>query len=210
MPKRGSYDREIVHSIIDQSIVCHVGIAVDGLPRVIPTAILRLGEHVYLHGNVNSQLLRNLAAGAPACIAVSIIDSLVAARSGFHCAVDFRSVVIFGVGEEILDPAEKDRIMGLFIDHMLPGHKVRPSKPQELGATAVIRFPLNEVSAKIRDSGVSDFEEDRALDLWAGIVPLKIAAGPAKPCSFVPAGNPLPAYVENFRGWGPARGSEGA
>lgn len=201
LPKRGNYDRSVVNDIIDKSLLCHVGVSIDGQPRVIPTAILRIDDYVYLHGSVNSQLLMSLIEGAPACITVSIIDSLVASRSGFNCAVDYRSVVIFSSGEEITQSGEKNRILERFIQHMIPGHKVRPAKPKELNATAILRFPLTEASAKIRNSGVGDFEEDLDLDLWAGVIPLRIAAGSPKPCPHLKAGIETPKYALEFRGW---------
>ena len=201
VPTRGSYDRDLVHAIIDQSIVCHVGASMNNTARVIPMAILRIGEYVYLHGSNTSQLLRSLADGAEVCITVSIIDALVAARSGFHCAVDYRSVVLFAKGEEVRDRDEKMRILDGFIQHMVPGHKVREPKGKEINATAVIRFPLVEASAKVRDTGVSDFEEDQQLDSWAGVIPLKIVAGDPVDSPTLKAGVKTPEYVKNFTGW---------
>lgn len=208
IPKRGTYDREVVHSIIDQSILCNVGVCIDGAPRIIPTAILRVGEFVYIHGSNASQLLNALAAGAPACITVSILDTLVAARSGFHCAVDYRSVVIFATGEEVMDKEEKERVMDYFVQHMIPGHKVRPPKAKEVNATTVLRFPLVEVSAKVRDTGVGDFDEDLDLEMWAGVIPLKIAAGTPQKSPAVKSDIATPDYATNFRGWGPVKPGE--
>jgi nitroimidazol reductase NimA-like FMN-containing flavoprotein (pyridoxamine 5'-phosphate oxidase superfamily) len=199
IPERGTYDRETVHKILDEAILCHVGVAINGKPRVIPTAILRMDEFVYIHGSSNSQLLNSLIGGAPASIAVSFVDSLVASRSGFNCAVDYRSVVIFSdAAEEVTDPAEKERLLDAFVQHLIPGHKVRPPKRQEIGAVKIIRFPLIEVSAKIRDTGVKDFEEDYVLDLWAGRIPLRAVAGPPESCSRVKSGIEVPAYAANF------------
>jgi len=130
--ERGTYDRETVHKILDEAILCHVGVAIDGKPRVIPTAILRVDEFVYIHGSANSQLLKSLIGGAPASIAVSFVDSLVASRSGFNCAVDYRSVVIFSdAAEEVTDPVEKERLLDAFVQHLIPGHKVRPRRDQD-------------------------------------------------------------------------------
>lgn len=203
IPKRGSYDRDLVHSILDQSILCHVGVSIQGMPRVIPMAILRIGEFIYLHGSNASQLLKSLASGTYACITVSILDSVVAARSGFHCAVDYRSVVVFATGEEIEDYDEKSRILDAFVQHVVPGHKVRPSKAKEVNATTVLRFPLAEASAKVRDSGVSDFDEDKDIDQWAGVIPLRITAGAPRTSSELPRDIAPPAYATNFAGWGP-------
>src|SRR5262249_12317528 len=125
MSKRGVYDREVVHRIIDEAIVGHVGVVVDGKPRVIPTAILRIDESVSLPASLNSQLPKARRAGAPACITISHVDGLVAARSGFNCAVDYRSVVLFAKAEDIPDAKEKAAVFDKFVDHILPGHKVR-------------------------------------------------------------------------------------
>lgn len=195
MPKRGVYDREVVHRIIDEAIVCHIGVVVDGKPRVIPTAVLRIDEYVYVHGSVNSQLLKALAAGAPACITISHIDGLVAARSGFNCAVDYRSVVLFARAEDITENGEKAKVFDKFVDHILPGHKVRPPNRKELNATMILRFPIVEVSAKVRDTGVNDFEEDLALDFWAGTIPMKTVFGPARSCKKLKPGIEIPDYA---------------
>jgi uncharacterized protein len=201
LPKRGVYDRAVVHRILDESLLCNVGLVVDGLPRNIPTAILRVGEFVYIHGSNASQLLRALIGGAQACITVSIIDGLVAARSGFNCAVDYRSVVIFATAEEIADVGEKKRLLDLFINHMIPGHSVRPPTKKELRATSVLQFPLVEVSAKIRDAGVNDFEEDLALEQWAGVIPLKTIALTPKSCIHAKPNIAVPDYATTFSGW---------
>jgi nitroimidazol reductase NimA-like FMN-containing flavoprotein (pyridoxamine 5'-phosphate oxidase superfamily) len=195
MPKRGVYDREVVHRIIDEAIVGHIGVVVDGKPRVIPTAVLRIDEFIYVHGSVNSQLLKALAAGAPACITISHIDGLVAARSGFNCAVDYRSVVLFAQAEDITDNAEKAKVFDKFVDHILPGHKVRPPTRKELNATKILRFPIVEVSAKVRDTGVNDFEEDLALDFWAGTIPMKTVFGPPRSCKKLKPGIGIPDYA---------------
>jgi uncharacterized protein len=198
-PERGAYDREIINNIIDEALVCHIGVAVDGQPRVIPTAIIRIDDHVYIHGSPNNQLLATLEAGEPACIAVTLVDSIVAGRSGFGMSMDYRSVVIFAKAEKILDPLEKERIVAAFVNDILPGHQVRPPKKKEIAATIFLRFPLAEVSAKIRDHGVMDPEEDHALDLWAGVVPLRLAAGAPKNCVDLKPGIPTPDYANNYR-----------
>jgi nitroimidazol reductase NimA-like FMN-containing flavoprotein (pyridoxamine 5'-phosphate oxidase superfamily) len=196
MPKRGVYDREVVHKIIDEAIVCHIGVSVDGKPRVIPTAVLRIDEFIYVHGSINSQLLKALAAGAQACITITHIDGLVAARSGFNCAVDYRSVVIFAQAEDIKDAKEKAAVFDRFVEHIVPGHKVRPPNKKELNATKILRFPIVEVSAKVRDTGVNDFEEDLALDNWAGTIPMKTVFGPPKSCKKLRPEIAIPDYAK--------------
>jgi uncharacterized protein len=198
-PERGAYDRDVINRIIDEALVCHIGVAVDGQPRVIPTAIIRIDDHVYIHGSPNNQLLTTLEAGAPACIAVTLVDSIVAGRSGFGMSMDYRSVVIFAKAEKILDPLEKERIVAAFVNDILPGHQVRPPKKKEIAATIFLRFPLTEVSAKIRDHGVMDPQEDHALDLWAGVIPLGLAAGAPRNCADLKPGIPTPNYASHYR-----------
>lgn len=176
-PERGNYDRALVHSIIDEALVCHVSFVHEGQPCILPTTILRIDEHLYLHGSPTNRMLGVLAAGAPCAIAVTHIDAVVAGRSGFGCSVDYRSVVVFATGERV-DGPEKEAIVDRVIQAVVPGHRVRRPKEKELDATLVLRFPLVEVSAKVRDCGVKDFDEDLALDLWAGSIPLKVTAGP--------------------------------
>jgi nitroimidazol reductase NimA-like FMN-containing flavoprotein (pyridoxamine 5'-phosphate oxidase superfamily) len=198
-PERGHYDRDVVHRIIDEALVCHVGVSVDGEPYVIPTAIVRIDDHVYLHGSPNNHLLTALAGGAAACIVVTLVDSVVAGRSGFGMSMDYRSVVIFGHAEKITDPAEKTKIVAAYVEDIMPGHIVRPPKPKELAATLFLRFPLTEASAKIRDHGVVDPDEDLALDVWAGVVPLKLAAQPPRDCPDLKKGIATPDYASNYR-----------
>jgi nitroimidazol reductase NimA-like FMN-containing flavoprotein (pyridoxamine 5'-phosphate oxidase superfamily) len=198
-PERGAYDRNVINGIIDEALVCHIGVAVDGQPRVIPTAIVRIDQHVYIHGSSNNQLLTALEAGAPACVTVTLVDSIVAGRSGFGMSMDYRSVVIFAKAEKIMSFEEKERIVAAFVEDILPGHRVRPPKKKEIAATVFLRFPLSEASAKIRNHGVMDPEEDHVLDGWAGVVPLKLTAGEPKNCADLRPGIPTPDYAKGYR-----------
>jgi uncharacterized protein len=197
-PERGAYDRDVVNSIIDEALVCHIGVAVDGQPRVIPTAVIRIDDFIYIHGSPNNQLLTTLADGAPACITITLVDSIVAGRSGFGMSMDYRSVVIFAKAEKISSPDEKERIVAAFVEDILPGHSVRPPKKKEIAATVFLRFPLSEVSAKIRDHGVMDPEEDHTLEGWAGVIPLKLTAGTPRNCGDLTPGIPIPDYARNY------------
>jgi uncharacterized protein len=197
-PERGAYDRDVVNSIIDEALVCHIGVAVDGQPRVIPTAVIRIDDFIYIHGSPNNQLLTTLADGAPACITITLVDSIVAGRSGFGMSMDYRSVVIFAKAEKITNPDEKERIVAAFVEDILPGHSVRPPKKKEIAATVFLRFPLAEVSAKIRDHGVMDPEEDHTLEGWAGVIPLKLTAGTPRNCGDLTPGIPIPDYARNY------------
>ena len=198
-PDRGSYDRDIVHGILDEALVAHVGFVAGGVPRVIPTAIVRIGEAVYIHGSTNNHLLGSLRDGSPACITVTLVDSVVAGRSGFGCSMDYRSVMIFSKAETITDPAQKAKLVERFVQDIIPGHVVRAPKPKELAATVFLRFPIEEVSAKVRDVGVLDVDGDHDLDLWAGVVPLELTAKPARDCPRLKPGIATPAYAQGYR-----------
>jgi nitroimidazol reductase NimA-like FMN-containing flavoprotein (pyridoxamine 5'-phosphate oxidase superfamily) len=197
-PERGAYDRSVINAIIDEALVCHIGVAVDGKPRVIPTAFIRIDDHVYIHGSPNNQLLLALQAGAPACITATLVDSIVAARSGFGMSMDYRSVVIFAHAEKVTDFEEKERIVAAFVEDILPGHRVRPAKKKEIAATVFLRFPLSEASAKIRDQGVLDPEADHVLDGWAGVIPIKLTGGTPKNCRDLKAGIDIPDYAKGY------------
>jgi uncharacterized protein len=198
-PERAEYDRRIIYDILDEALVCHIGIATENGPRVIPTAIVRVDEHVYIHGSPNNQLLTALADGEPACITVTLVDSIVAGRSGFGMSMDYRSVMIFGTGEKVVDFDEKERIVAAFVQDIMPGHVVRPPKKKELAATVFLRFPISEASAKIRNHGVMDPEEDHALDVWAGVVPLKLVAGEPQNCRNLKQSIPTPEYAKHYK-----------
>jgi nitroimidazol reductase NimA-like FMN-containing flavoprotein (pyridoxamine 5'-phosphate oxidase superfamily) len=177
-PERGAYDRNVINSIIDEALLCHIGVAVNGEPRVIPTTIVRIDDYVYIHGSPNNQLLTSLESGAPACVTVTLVDSIVAGRSGFGMSMDYRSVVIFGKAEKIVDLHEKERIVAALVEDIIPGHKVRPPKAKEITAT--------------------DPEEDHVLDGWAGVVPLKLTAGAPRDCANLKPGIPTPDYAKTY------------
>ena len=179
LPKRGVYDRELVYRILDEGFVCHVSFAVDGQPFVIPTGYARAGDQLYIHGSQVSRMLRTLAQGIDVCVVVTLIDGLVLARSAFHHSVNYRSVVIFGRASLVEERAAKLAALFAFSEHVIPGrwNDVREPTEQELNATTVLSLPLAEVSAKVRTGPPIDDEEDYALNVWAGVVPLKLVAG---------------------------------
>ncbi len=197
-PERGVYDQTTVHSIIDEAIVCHVAFVVDGEPRMIPTSIVRIGEDVFLHGSPNNSMLAALASGMPTCITVTHVDAIVAGRSGFGCSVDYRSVVIYSSGS-VVEGAEKVTVLDAVIQSIIPGHRVRSATSKELGATLILRFPLIDVSAKVRACGVRDLEEDYDLDLWAGVIPLKLVAEGVQNDPRLKAGISTPLYALTYR-----------
>ena len=179
LPKRGIYDRELVYQILDEGFICHVSFSVDGQPFVIPTGYARVGDQLYIHGSQVSRMLRTLAQGVNVCVAVTLVDGLVLARSAFHHSVNYRSVVMFGRAVVVEDQEAKLAALFAFSEHVLPGRwkDVREPTEQELRATTVLSLPLVEVSAKVRTGPPIDDDEDYTLNVWAGVLPLKLAAG---------------------------------
>ncbi|MEU3661235.1 pyridoxamine 5'-phosphate oxidase family protein [Streptomyces sp. NPDC032940] len=175
---RASYDRELVHAILDEGYVCHLGFVRDGAPVVLPTLYGRVGERLYVHGSTGSRPLRMTGKadpGLPVCLTVTHVDALVLARSAFHHSINYRSVVVHGTAYDVTDPEEKRTALDALVDHVVPGRSrdSRPADKKELAATAVIRLDLDEVSAKLRTGGVNDEPEDLALPHWAGLLPLR-------------------------------------
>ncbi|MEU3089477.1 pyridoxamine 5'-phosphate oxidase family protein [Streptomyces massasporeus] len=181
-PDRASYDRDLVHAILDEAYVCHLGFVRDGAPVVLPTLYARVGERLYVHGSTGSRPLRAAGQadpGLPVCLTVTHVDGLVLARSAFHHSINYRSVVVHGVAHDVTDPEEKRQALDALVDHVVPGRSAdsRPANKKELAATAVIRLDLDEVSAKLRTGGVNDEPEDLALPHWAGVVPVRRTYG---------------------------------
>jgi len=180
LPERGAYDKETVYSILDEGLVCHVGIAVENQPFVMPMAYARSGDTLLLHGSGGSRLMRALKTGADVCVTVTHLDGLVLARSAFHHSMNFRSVVIFGTARVIDDEDAKLAAFREFFEHVMPGRwdDVRPPNRKELTQTALVELPLDEVSAKIRTGAPGDEKEDYALPVWAGLIPFELSPLP--------------------------------
>ncbi|MER5765445.1 pyridoxamine 5'-phosphate oxidase family protein [Streptomyces sp. NPDC002082] len=197
---RARYDRETVHSILDQAYLCHLGFVRDGAPVVLPTLFGRVGEALYIHGSTGSRPL--LAAGKadpglPVCLTVTHVDGLVLARSAFHHSLNYRSVVVHGTAYEVTDPEERRIALDALVDQVVPGRSAdsRPANAKELAATAVIRLDLNEVSAKLRTGGPNDDPEDVALPYWTGVIPVAPAYGTPVPAADLAPGIPVPDYI---------------
>ena len=201
MPKRGAYDRATIESILDEGLICHLGFAVDGQPYVLPTIYARVGGEVLLHGSAASRMLRALGDGVAMCLTVTLLDGLVLARSAFHHSVNYRSAVLLGTARAVLDNDEKTRALRAIVDHVLADRwqAVRVPNEQELKATTVLALSLSEASAKIRTGGPIDDEEDYALPIWAGHLPLALVAGVAVPDTRLTAGIPIPAGLAGYR-----------
>jgi nitroimidazol reductase NimA-like FMN-containing flavoprotein (pyridoxamine 5'-phosphate oxidase superfamily) len=177
---RGTYDRDVVHDILDDAYVCHVGFVANGTPVVIPTAYVRDGDELYLHGSNSNHMLRALADGGDASVAVTLIDGLVLARTAFHHSVNYRSVVMFGRGRRVDALDEKQRVLTLLLERMVVGRSraCRLPNEHELLSTLVIGFPIVEASAKIRSGPPLPEEGDDAqLPYWAGVIPLLTTRG---------------------------------
>lgn len=179
IPKRGVYDRELVYRILDEGFICHVSFAIDGRPFVIPTGYARVGDRFYIHGSQVSRMLRTLSTGVDVCVAVTLVDGLVLARSAFHHSINYRSVVIFGRAAMVEEREAKLAALFAFSEQVIPGrwNDVREPTEQELKATTVLSLPLTEVSAKVRSGPPIDDDEDYALNVWAGVLPLKVVSG---------------------------------
>jgi len=179
MPERGRYDRASLDAVLDAGFVCHLGLAVDGQPYVIPTIYGRSGDDLFVHGSAASRTLRELGRGAPACLAVTHLDGVVVARSTFHSSLNYRSAVLLGTAHRVEDRASKAEALRAITEHFLQGRweEARPPTPRELDATSVLRLPIDEASVKIRVGPPSDDEADYALPVWAGVIPLRIVAG---------------------------------
>ena len=197
LPERGHYDRATIHAILDEALICHVGFVVEGRPVVIPTIHARVGDHLYFHGSPAAGMLRTLRGSVDACVTITLLDGLVLARSGFHSSMNYRSVVVFGKAEEVSDREEKLRVLEALVEHVCPGRSADARGPSEseLKQTLVLRVPIAEASAKIRTGPPKDDEEDYALPIWAGVLPLTLE--PSEP---VPDNElAIPEYVLRYR-----------
>ncbi len=201
LKQRGHYDRATLYRILDEGLVCHVGFAVEGRPFVIPMGYARVGDTLILHGSNKSRLLRRLADGCEACVTVTLLDGLVLARSAFHHSMNYRSAVVFGCARRITEERDKRAALDALVEHLIPGRTehARAANAQELSATEVLELPLDEASAKIRVGPPVDNTEDHALEIWAGVVPLRLQAEPPVPDPELRAGIEVPSYAVAYR-----------
>ncbi|MGH7563912.1 MAG: pyridoxamine 5'-phosphate oxidase family protein [Gemmatimonadota bacterium] len=199
--ERGSHDRETIDAILAEGLVCHVGIAVEGQPFVIPMGYAPYDDGLVLHGSVGSRLMRALAAGTPACVTVTLVDGIVVARSLFHSSMNYRSVVAFGTARLIEDPTEKARALEARAVHLIPGRAAdaRGVSDAQSQATSVLHFAIEEASAKVRTGPPIDDEEDLDLPVWAGVIPLALTPGGPEPAPDLPQGTEPPGYVRRYR-----------
>jgi nitroimidazol reductase NimA-like FMN-containing flavoprotein (pyridoxamine 5'-phosphate oxidase superfamily) len=198
--ERGNYDPSAIYAILDEALVCQVGFVANGGPVVIPTLFSRIGDTLYIHGSAISRMLQTLASGVDVCVSVTLLDGIVFARSAFSHSMNYRSVSVFGRAREVSDPAEKLRALAATVEHVAAGRwsDARQPNDKELAVTSVVALSLNEASAKIRTGGPKDAEADYALPIWAGVVPLRLEAGPPIADARNTAGVSTPSYADRY------------
>ncbi len=199
-PGRGSYDRDLVHSILDEALVCHVGFVHDGHPYVVPTIHTRDGEVLYLHGARGNRTLRALADGTPCCLTTTLVDELVLARAALHHSLNYRSVMVLGTASEVTDPDEKQRALRLVVEHIAPGRaeEIRGPSETDLKSTKVLSLPIEEASAKVRTGPPVDEDDDVELPYWAGQLPLTRGTGEPIPAPDLNGAPPVPDHVSRW------------
>jgi nitroimidazol reductase NimA-like FMN-containing flavoprotein (pyridoxamine 5'-phosphate oxidase superfamily) len=201
LPKRAAYQRDVLNAILDEALICHLGFVHEGQPYVIPTGFARDGDTLFVHGSPASRMLRTIATGVPVCLTVTLLDGMVVARSAFHSSMNYRSVVVLGTATPVLDRERKLHAMRALVDNLIPGRwdDLRPITEKELRATDVLEIPLLEASAKLRTGGPNDDEEDYALPIWAGVVPLALTPSRPVPDERLADGISAPTYVRTYR-----------
>jgi len=199
-PHRGVYDRAAAYQILDEGFICHVGFVLDGQPFVIPTAYGRVGDNLYIHGSAASRMLRNLDKGISVCVTVTLLEGLVLARSIFNHSMNYRSVVVLGTAMAVAQPEEKLEALKSLSEHILPRRWAESRQPneKELKATLVMRLPIEEFSAKVRQGPPIDDEEDYSFPTWAGVIPLEMVPGAPENDPRLDPKTPVPAYVRRY------------
>jgi nitroimidazol reductase NimA-like FMN-containing flavoprotein (pyridoxamine 5'-phosphate oxidase superfamily) len=193
---RARLDRTALHEVLDAGMICHLGVIVDGTPTVIPTGYGRVGDTLFLHGSTANRGLRG-AVGSEICVTVTHLDGIVLARSIFHHSVNYRSAVIYGTPRVIEDPQDKLDALRAISERLAPGQwdVVRPPDRKELAATTVVAVPLDEASVKVRRGPPGDEDEDYALDVWAGVLPVRQVFGEPVPDPLLRAGIAVPPHI---------------
>ena len=202
LPELGVYERTTLNQILDEALICHVAyIADDGDPRVIPTIHARIGDTLYFHGSRASQTLRALRDGANLAVTATIIDGIRFARSMFEHSMNYRSVVAYGSPIEVTDLDELRTVFKAITNHVAPGRgeDARMPTDDELRQTLFLKIPLDEVSAKVSTGQATDIDDDYALDIWAGIMPLHTVPGEPISDPLLKAGVPTPDYITGWK-----------
>ncbi len=203
LPKRASYDRNLIYNILDETFVCHVAFKINDQVFIIPTIYGRKGDSIFIHGSKNSRMLKAFEKDEDVCISVTLVDGIVLARSAFHHSINYRSIIIFAKPEKIENPKEKEKALEVIIEHVIPDRfsEIRKPNKKELNATSVYSFKINEASAKVREGGPNDEKEDMELNVWAGILPLKLVHGKPVRDPYLKDNIILPEYLEKQIGF---------
>jgi len=199
MRERGHFDRETIYSILDAMPMCHIGYVLDNSPVVMPSFQWREGDHVYWHASNGGRGVKAWEE-SPVCLTVSLLDGLVLARSGLHHSANFRSIMVFGQPVKITDPDQKRSKLNSLIESLYPGRSsiLRPMKETEVKQTAVFALPIEEASAKIRNTGPVDDEDDYDLPIWSGTIPVRMQLQKPEPDSRNLKGLDTPDHVRNL------------
>jgi nitroimidazol reductase NimA-like FMN-containing flavoprotein (pyridoxamine 5'-phosphate oxidase superfamily) len=184
-PHLSRYERSEIYEILDATNLCSVGVVIDGAPLVLPTLYCRDGDTLLLHGSQSALLLRSMLSTPQVCVSVMIVDGFIVARSAFNSSMAYRSVTLFGGAERIEDQADAERALEILTDAILPGRtgEVRPPLESELSRTTVLRFTIEEGSAKVSEGPPEDELEDLDAAVWAGVVPIMMTAGAPLPAT---------------------------
>jgi len=195
--KRGLYNRETIHRILDEALICHVGFVENEQPYVIPMNFARIGDTMVLHGSKASRLLKHIGAGHPACVEVTLVDGLVLARSLFNHSINYRSVVLFGSGRTVEKDREKLAALEAIAEHIIPGRwrEARLPNRKEMDATTVVSIAIDQASAKVRTGPPADDDADIALPIWAGVLPLQEIFLTPIPDEFIAKDIAVPGYL---------------
>jgi nitroimidazol reductase NimA-like FMN-containing flavoprotein (pyridoxamine 5'-phosphate oxidase superfamily) len=182
-PVRGAYDEASIFAILDAAMLAHVAYAIDGQPIVLPIAFWREGRRLFWHGAAANRMIGALAQGVPACVAVSLLDGLVVAPSGFAHSINYRSVVAFGRARLIHGDDAKRRAADAFIERLYPGRaaELRPASDDELARTSFMAMDIEEASAKTREGGLKAPELDQGWPAWSGVIPVETRIGEPTP-----------------------------
>ena len=201
VPKRAVYNKETIYKILDETFICQVAFKIDEQVFIIPTAYGRKGDKIFIHGSNKSRMLNSIKSGVDICINVTLIDGIVAARSIFHHSINYRSVIIFGKGKEIIEPDDKKRALRIIIEHIIPGRwdDARQPNEKELEITSVFEFKIDEASAKIRTGPPADEKEDYNLNVWAGVIPLKTVIENSIRDEKLNEDISIPDYIKNYK-----------
>jgi len=199
LPEKAANSREALEAVLDAGLIAHIAVADSGQPYALPVAYARDGDRVLVHGSTGSRLFRLLAAGSPACLTVTLLDGLVLARSAFESSMHYRSAMVLGRCAAVSDDA-KAAALDRLVDHLMPGRRadLRPHTRRELAATLVLALPLDECSVKVSAGPPDDDPADLDLPVWAGVLPLRMTCGVARPAPDLSADLPVPAYVRTW------------